>query len=62
MKLECGLCVLRDWQPADEEALIVVANNRNVWRNLHHRFPYPYTKSDARYWFSLLAGMQEPTH
>ena len=61
MKLECGLCVIRDWQPSDEEALIAAANNRNVWRNLHHRFPYPYTQSDARAWFSLLAEMKEPT-
>jgi RimJ/RimL family protein N-acetyltransferase len=62
MKLQCALCVIRDWQPSDEEALIAVANNRNVWRNMHHRFPYPYTRSDARFWFSLLAGMREPTH
>jgi [ribosomal protein S5]-alanine N-acetyltransferase len=62
MKLECGLCVIRDWQASDEDALVAAANNRNVWRNMHHRFPYPYTKSDARYWFSMLAGMPEPTH
>lgn len=62
MRLECSSCVIRDWQPSDQAALIAVANNRNVWRNLHHRFPHPYTQADAGRWFSLLASMPEPTH
>ena len=62
MRLECNLCVIREWQPSDEAALIAVANNRNVWRNLHHCFPHPYTQADAGFWFSLLAAMPEPTH
>lgn len=62
MRLECSLCVIRDWLPSDEAALIAVANNRNVWRNLHHRFPHPYTHADASYWFSMLAAMPESTH
>lgn len=62
MRLECGLCIIRDWRPSDEAALIAVANNRNVWRNLHHRFPHPYTHADANYWFSMLAAMPESTH
>lgn len=62
MRLECNLCAIREWQPSDEAALIAVTNNRNVWRNLHHRFPHPYTQADARFWFSLLAAMPEPTH
>ncbi len=62
MKLKCESCEIRDWQPSDEAALIAVADNRNVWRNLHHRFPHPYGPSDAASWFSLLAAMPEPTH
>jgi ribosomal-protein-alanine N-acetyltransferase len=62
MRLECRLCVIRDWQPGDEAALIAVADNRNVWRNMHHRFPHPYTQADASHWLSLLAAMPEPTH
>jgi RimJ/RimL family protein N-acetyltransferase len=62
MRIECGLCALRDWQPSDEAALIAAANNRKVWRNLHHRFPHPYTQADAGSWFSSLAAMPEPTH
>jgi [ribosomal protein S5]-alanine N-acetyltransferase len=62
MRLECNLCAIRDWQPSDEAALIVAANNRNVWRNLQHRFPHPYTQADASFWFSLLAALPESTH
>lgn len=62
MRLEGNLCVIRDWQFSDEAALVAVANNRNIWRNLHDRFPYPYTQADARYWFSLLVEMPEPTY
>lgn len=62
MRIACGLCAVRDWQPSDEAALIAAANNRNVWRNLHHRFPHPFTRADAIHWFSLLAAMPEPTH
>ena len=43
------------------DALVRFANNRNVWRNLTHRFPHPYTEVDADWWFSFLAKMPEPT-
>ena len=36
--------------------------HRNVWRNLLHRFPHPYTEADAEAWFSQLAAIPEPTH
>lgn len=61
MRLECDSCVIREWQPGDAAALVSVANNRNVWRNLHHRFPHPYTAQDANDWFSLLAAQSEPS-
>lgn len=62
MRIDCGPCALRDWQPGDEAALLAVANSRRVWRNLHHRFPHPYTGADAQAWFALLAAMPEPSH
>lgn len=62
MRIECDRCVIRNWQPSDEAALVAAANNRNIWRNLHHRFPSPFTQADAMAWFSLLAAMKEPTH
>ena len=62
MQLDCGLCVVRDWKPGDKDSLVRFANNRNIWRNLTHRFPHPYTKADADSWLSLLAKMSPPTH
>jgi [ribosomal protein S5]-alanine N-acetyltransferase len=54
--------VVRDWARSDQESLVRHANNRNVWRNLTHRFPHPYTSADAERWFASLEGMPEPTH
>lgn len=55
LRLDCGACVVRDWRAADKSSLVRFANNRNVWRNLAHRFPHPYTDADADAWFSHLA-------
>jgi len=38
------------------------ANNRNIWRNLTHRFAHPYKDEHADAWFAMLEGMPEPTH
>jgi len=53
--------VIREWAQSDKAALVRFANNRNVWRNLAHVFPHPYTDADADRWFSFLAQMPEPT-
>lgn len=61
-RLDCGPCIVREWTAADREQLVRLADNRNVWRNLSHRFPHPYTVADADAWFAFLAAMPEPTH
>ena len=61
MRLECPTCVVRDWDPADRDALVRAADDRNVWRNLTDRFPHPYTTADADEWFAFLAAGDEPT-
>ena len=61
VRLECPQCVIRDWSPADREALVRHADNRAVWRNLTHKFPHPYTPADADRWFDIVAAMPEPT-
>ena len=61
LELDCGPCVVREWQPSDKGSLVRMADNRNVWRNLAHRFPHPYTEADADAWFSRLAAMPRPT-
>jgi RimJ/RimL family protein N-acetyltransferase len=63
MELNCGPCVVREWRLDDRASLLQFANNRNVWRNLTHRFPHPYREADADSWFALLAGQTpKPTH
>lgn len=60
--LDAGLCVVRDWRPADKPSLIRSANNRNIWRNLTHQFPHPYSEADADLWLAQIAAAGEPTH
>ncbi len=45
--------VLRRWRAKDLASLVRHANNINVSRYLRDRFPYPYTRKDAR---AFLAG------
>lgn len=60
LPLDCGPCVVRPWRLADKPALLRHANNRNVWRNLAHRFPHPYTEADADAWLTTFS--QQPGH
>jgi len=62
VNLECEKCRVRNWRLADKPSLLRMADNRNVARNLAHRFPHPYTEADADSWFSLLANVSHPTH
>jgi len=62
VNLDCGICTVRHWRTTDKEALLRLADNRAVWRNLTHRFPHPYTEADADSWFSMLENMANPTH
>lgn len=58
IQTELANCQLRPWRPTDKPALIRNANNRNVWRNLAHVFPYPYTDADADAWMRLAAAAE----
>jgi len=62
VRLDCGLCIVRDWSIRDKTSLVRAANNRNVWRNLTDRFPHPYTDADADFWFALVGKTAQPTH
>lgn len=59
MRLNCGACIVRDWRVSDRESLVTFANNVNVWRNLSHRFPHPYTEADADEWLAHVAGQPD---
>jgi len=55
-------CTVRPWAEGDAAALVRHADDREVWRNLRDRFPYPYTEADAEVWLTW-ALMQDPvTH
>jgi ribosomal-protein-alanine N-acetyltransferase len=62
MNLDCGICTVRHWRASDKSALLRLADNRAVWRNLTHRFPHPYTEADADSWFAMLGASPNPTH
>jgi ribosomal-protein-alanine N-acetyltransferase len=48
MEIKTERLVLRPWKSEDEKALLRHANNRNIWIRLSDRFPFPYTRKDAR--------------
>jgi putative hydrolase of HD superfamily len=52
---------LRPWTPADVPALVRLADNWNVSRQLRDRVPFPYTEADARQWVGRCAAAGEPT-
>lgn len=39
--------IIRTWKEGDEPFLAHSANNKNIWRYLDNKFPYPYTYDDA---------------
>jgi ribosomal-protein-alanine N-acetyltransferase len=49
-------CVLRRWRARDLASLVLHADNINVSRYLRDRFPYPYTRKDARAFLAMAAG------
>jgi [ribosomal protein S5]-alanine N-acetyltransferase len=44
---------LRTWRNDDAVALARYANNRKIWLNVHDKFPFPYTISDAIKWIDF---------
>jgi RimJ/RimL family protein N-acetyltransferase len=61
-RIDCGKCLVRNWRRSDKASLLRHADNRNVWRNLTHLFPHPYTPAHADAWFAMLEDQAEPTH
>src|SRR5215510_13312315 len=54
--------VVRDWKWQDRDSLVRHANNHDVWMNLRDRFPYPYTKEDAKRWLDCVVGLTPVTN
>jgi RimJ/RimL family protein N-acetyltransferase len=51
-------CAVRSWESRDVDALVTHANNRNVSINLRDRFPFPYTRRDAREFIKVTRNMR----
>jgi [ribosomal protein S5]-alanine N-acetyltransferase len=58
LRIECGPAVLRPFAPGDEESLVPMANDRDVWINLRDRFPHPYTREHAVAYIADAAAQQ----
>jgi ribosomal-protein-alanine N-acetyltransferase len=53
---------IRPWRSEDAPALVPLADNRNIWRNLRDRFPSPYSLSDARRWIREASAQKPASH
>jgi ribosomal-protein-alanine N-acetyltransferase len=53
---------IRPWRAEDAPALVSLADNRKVWRNLRDRFPNPYGLPDARRWIREASSQKPPCH
>lgn len=53
---------LRPWRDGDQAALVAIANDRRVWRNMTDRFPHPYTAADADQWIAFNAEPGRDRH
>lgn len=62
MRLECGVCTIRNWKRGDEWDLVQVANDPDVSRYLTDRFPSPYTLQDAYAWIDLSEAKRDETN
>lgn len=50
MVIEGTVCRLRPWRTSDAPALVELANNLNIARNMTGGFPHPYTSGHAESW------------
>jgi RimJ/RimL family protein N-acetyltransferase len=61
IRLEAGLCVLRQFRDDDLASLVRHANNRKVWLGVRDRFPHPYTEESGRTWIATASKEDPPT-
>ena len=52
MEILLDRCTLRTLRPADAPRLAVIANDREIWRNLRDRFPHPYELAHAEHFIA----------
>jgi len=62
VRLDAGTCVLRPFRASDVDALVEVANDRDIWLNLRDRFPHPYLRHHAESWIEARAQQEVQTN
>lgn len=61
MELALSRAIVRSWRAGDADSLVRYANNRNIADNLRDRFPFPYTKKDAREFLRIVRRREPET-
>ena len=59
MRIDCGVCVIRDYELSDKADVARQANNGKIWANVRDYFPHPYTEEHAAAWLAY-ATTAEP--
>ena len=59
--VEDGDVVLRPHAAADVDELARLADDRQVWRNVRDRFPWPYGRDDAEAFLAVALAAAPPT-
>ncbi len=54
MEMRLRTCTLRSWRSTDLEALVRLANNPLIARNLRDLFPHPYTRDAGKLWIEAV--------
>lgn len=61
MIIECGVCTLRPFEPADAASITPLLNDRDVWLNLSDRIPHPYLLEHAEAFIRRVSAAETPT-
>lgn len=61
MRIDCGICVLRQFQASDAPHIAALANERDIWINLRDRFPHPYELAHGEAFVARAAAQDPPT-
>lgn len=62
MRIDCGICVLRQFQASDAPHIAALANERDIWINLRDRFPHPYELAHGEAFVTRAAAHDPPTN
>ncbi len=61
IKLDNEFCI-RDFVKTDVDSLTANANNKKIFDNVRDAFPFPYLKSDAKWWIQYTKTFIPCTH